>query len=152
MELDPKFLEWIGQMMLLSAKNMEQADRFMRWFQEGFPEGRQWEKWLEPYLQLLPKDSDKGTKELRALFQEFFKNLGIVSREEYLELQERYQELKQEIDELNKKLSEERKRGFDLIGDWAELIKKMSAANAKLFEEWQKLILIPVKKGEKKND
>ncbi len=139
--IDPKFLEWIGQMMLISARNMEQAEKFMRWFREGYPEGVEWEKWLEPYLQLLPRGGEKGTQELRELFEEFFKRMGLVSRKEFMDLEARCQELKEEIEELKNKIAEERKKGFDLIGEWAELIKKMSEANAQLFTQWQKFIL-----------
>ncbi len=139
--IDPKFLEWIGQMMLLSARNMEQAEMFMKWFQEGYPEGMEWEKWLEPYLQLLPKGKEKGARELKELFEQFFSNFGLVSRKEFLELEEQCQELKQELEEIKKKVAEERKKGFDLIEEWAEMLKKMSEANARLFTQWQRLIL-----------
>lgn len=151
MPADPKFLEWVGQMLLLSAKNMEQADKFFKWFQEGYPEGNDWEQWLEPYLQLMPKNTDKNTRELKNLFEQFFANMGIVSRADYLDLEKRYQELKQEIDGLKKKMGDNQRKGFDLFGQWAELIKDMSESNARLFEEWQKLILKP-SKSEKKNE
>jgi len=148
MQTDPKFLEWIGQMMLLSAKNMEQAEKFMKWFREGYPKGEEWEKWLEPYLQVMPKGAEAGTEELKNLFEGFFANLGIVSRQEYLELEKQYQELKREVEGLKTRMSAEREKGFDLFGQWANLIKSMSESNARLFEQWQKMILNP-KKSEK---
>jgi len=146
MDIDPKFLEWLGQMLLISAKNMEQANRFINWFQEGFPEGSEWEKWLEPYIQLLPKGSEKGTQELRKFFENFFKSMGIVSRKEYMELENRYLELKKELEEIKAKI-ESKKPTFDLMSEWAEQVKHISQINARLLEEWQKFLLIkPLKK------
>lgn len=146
MALDPKFLEWMGQMLLLSARNMEQANKFMSWCQEGFPEGAEWEKWLEPYLQLLPKGAERGTQELRAYFEEFFQKMGIVSRREYLELEQKYQELKKELESLKAKV-DAKKAGFDLMGEWMELIRNLGEANTRFLEEWKKLLeLNPIKK------
>jgi len=146
MQMDPKFLEWMGQMLLLSARNMEQADKFMRWFREGYPEGAEWEKWLEPYLQLLPKGSEKGAQELRNYFEEFFQNLGIVSRKEYLELEQKYQELKAEMEKLKAGV-ETRKVGVDLMSEWSSIIKNFSQLNAEILEQWNKLLLAkPTKK------
>lgn len=152
MALEPKFLEWMGQMLLLSAKNMEQANKFMSWFKEGFPEGKEWEEWLEPYLQLLPRGAERGTEELRSYFQEFFQNLGIVSRKEYLELEQKYQELKEELEKLNKKV-EAKRAGLDLMNQWVELINYFNEANKRFLEEWNKLLLMqPTKKVERKNE
>jgi hypothetical protein len=149
--VDPKFLEWVGQMLLLSAKNMEQADKFFKWFQEGSPAGKEWEQLLEPYLQLMPKNADKNTLELKNLFEQFFANMGIVSRAEYLELEKRYQGLKQEIDELKSRAGDDQRKGVDLFGQWAEMVKNLSESNARYFEEWRKLFIKP-SKSEKKNE
>jgi len=148
METDPKFLEWMGQMLLLSAKNMEQANKFMKWFREGFPEGSEWEKWLEPYIQLLPQGSEKGAQELRSFFEDFFENMGIVSRKEYLDLEGRYQEIKKELDELKARV-EAKKPGFDPMGEWGELIRSLGQVNSRLLEEWQKFLSLSQYKNKK---
>lgn len=155
--MDPKFLEWLGQMMLLSARNMEEADRFFKWFREGLPDTKEAEQWIEPYLSFLPQGKEKATKELRKLLDEFFSNMGIVSRVEYEDLKEKYERLEREqrkleedIQELKDKMQQERKKGWDISTGWINLIKEMSQSNLELYKSFQKAFFSIEKEKEKK--
>ena len=150
MPLDRKFLEWFGHMLLMSAKNLEQGERFSEWLRAGFPPGVDQEKWLEPYLQIFPQGSVKGARELRELFNGFFSSMGVVSRADYLELEKKYSELKREFEELKGKVAADRATGFDLLNQSMEMVRNLSESNARLFEQWQNTFLTPTDSEKKK--
>jgi predicted nucleic acid-binding Zn-ribbon protein len=146
--MDPKFLEWFGQLLILSAKNIDQAQKFLSMFKEGMPEGKEAEEWLEPYLTLLPKDSQNAAEELQKLFNELFENMGVVSRKEHQELLEKYGMLQSRIHELEKTImeirsspSKSKKQKPDLFDAWTNMLKSMGETNARLMEQFQKIFI-----------
>ncbi len=144
--MDPKFLEWFGQLLILSAKNIDQAEKFLSMFKNGMPDGKEAEEWLEPYLTLLPKDSKNAAEDLKRLFKELFRNMGVVSRREYEELLEKYEVLQSRIREMEKTIMDIRgstqkggRKGPDVFEAWTEMIRNMSETNARLFDQFQKM-------------
>ena len=145
MPLDPKFLEWFGQMLLLSAKNLEQAESFLRVFRDGLPPGAKAESWLEPYLSLLPKGKETATQDFQALAQELFRNLGVVSRQEYDRLLAEHEQLKAEFgrfrsdfDQVRNIEGQAREKSPDLAGAWLNAIRQATQTNVRMFELYQK--------------
>lgn len=145
MPMDPKFLEWFGQMLILSAKNLGQAENFFRYFREGFPAGAKAEKWLEPYLRLLPRGKEEPAEDFQNLIRELFRNLGVVSREEYDELRAEHERLQAEFNRFRTNLEQvrevetrAREKNPDLAHAWLGLIQQVTQANTRLFEFYRK--------------
>lgn len=145
MALDPKFLEWFGQMLQLSAKNIEQAEGFFRLFREGLPQGRQTEKWLEPYLQPAGEGKGNPAEDFQALARELFRNLGVVSRQEYDQLQKEHERLKAEFEEFKKSFeqvrgveTEARRQSPAVAEAWLDMVKQATQANTRLFDLYRK--------------
>lgn len=145
MALDPKFLEWFGQMLILSAKNLEQAESFLRIFREGLPPGTRAESWLEPYLSLLPQGKETAAQDFQALARELFRNLGVVSRQEYDRLLAEHEQLKTEFEQFRSDFrqvrdieDQVRETSPDLAGAWMNSVRQVTQANVRMFELYQK--------------
>jgi len=132
-------------MLMLSAKNIEQAESFFRIFREGLPQGRPAEKWLEPYLSLLSQGKSATAEDFQSLVKELFRNLGVVSRQEYNELLAEHEKLKAEFEEFRANFnqvrdveSQARKASPDVADAWLNMIQQVTQANTRLFELYQK--------------
>jgi hypothetical protein len=86
-----------------------------------------------------------GAGDIQALVEEYWKTLGVVPRQRYLELLERCEELKSRLQEAEKTVKNLREllaaRGRSqeaegAIGDWEELTRKALQTQAEWAQSW----------------
>jgi hypothetical protein len=150
MPVDPKVLEWFGHMLLLSAQNLEQAEKLSEWFRAGFPWGPDQKTAWEPLLRSVFPGAVTGSSELNQALKSLFAAMGLVPVADFLALEKKCAALQLEIDQLKRGQPGERPASYDFVGQAFRSAQSLSEANARLFEQWQKSLLIPTESEKKK--
>lgn len=122
--MDAKFLEFLGNLLVGSARNKQQSDQFFQWLQSGFPvfndpKSKEDVRGSNELLDMLnswygldknSSDAPEYTKLSEEAFSRFnesmkesFFSMGFVPRSEHLELVEKYEQLKAQKAELEEK-------------------------------------------------
>lgn len=118
--MDEKFLEFWGNLMINAARGKKQTDEIFRWMKSGFPDFNDnvakqafpdFKEWSEMFQKLYGLDqlssrsedyqkmSDKALHDFKKSFKDYLDLMGIVSREDHLDLVEKYEKLKKKCAE-----------------------------------------------------
>ncbi|MDW7712030.1 MAG: hypothetical protein SCH98_16310 [Deferrisomatales bacterium] len=142
--MDPKLLESWLRLTADALRGTEEARRALEALGARPPTADALNAWARAWL---PKESapaaDPG--DLRQLVEEYWKALGVVPRQSYLELLERCEELKTRLEEAEATVKNLREllasRGREpeaqrAIGEWEQLTKKALQAQADWARNW----------------
>jgi tetratricopeptide (TPR) repeat protein len=106
--MDRHFLEFWGNFLLQAAQGQKQLEELAKWTSRGFLNFEDLTAlFRKSYgLEQLNQDSpdylqiwEKAQKDFRDSFRDYLSLLGVVPRDEYLELAEKYEELKEKAAE-----------------------------------------------------
>lgn len=100
--MDTDFLNFLGNYFLQVAKYQQQADDMKHWMNQG---GSGFEEISSMFKKFYNIEGDTSSDEFTRAFQRFQKNYsqlfampGMVSREEYQELEQKYEKLKEKYE------------------------------------------------------
>jgi hypothetical protein len=105
--MDKHFLEFWGNSLLNAAKSQKQLEEMTTWVQQGF---KGFEEMTTLFLKIYGLDNatkgssdycmawKKAEEQFRQSFNDYMSMLGLVAKNEHLELVRKYEELKEKFD------------------------------------------------------
>ena len=154
--MNRQFLEFWGNYLLQVAKGQKQMEDLAKWSRRGFSSfGDLTTMFRKAYgLDELEEDSPeylrtwkKAEEDFRHSFKDYLSLLGVVPREEYVELARKYEELKEKVADqegtikyLRELLAE---KGLDfgaVTSEFQKIMKKQSDQFHKLIKDWDKAL------------
>jgi uncharacterized coiled-coil protein SlyX len=111
--MDPKFLEFWGELLLGAAKGQRQLKETADWMNQGFSSfGDMGTLFRRAYgLEAVPEKSpafpqqwEKASEAFRSSMKEYCSLLGVVTMKEHMELQSRYEETEKKVAEREERI------------------------------------------------
>lgn len=142
--MDPKLLETWLRLTADALRGTEEARKAMETLGANPLTPEALTAWARAWM---PREAAGApdAADLKGLVEEYWKTLGVVPRQRYLELLERYEELKSRLEEAEttvkhlRELLAARGRSQEAdgaIGDWEEMTRKALQTQAEWAQSW----------------
>ena len=147
--MDRHFLEFWGNFLLQAAKGQKQLEDFAKWSKRGFVNfGDFTTLFRQAYDLEQPKQENpdyqaiwkKAEKDFRDSFQDYLSLLGVIPREEYVELARKYEKLEEKVAEQEETIQHLKKLLSDKGLDYAVVTLELQKVMKKQSEHFQELM------------
>jgi hypothetical protein len=146
-----RLLELWGETLLEAARVSRGSQAFFDIFQNGY--ATKTEKASQTYKRFADLCRDafgkEGIEAFNTVMQEFYRNVGVVPRKQYNDLQAEYDLLQERVREMEGKLHELRSKleaggttTGDLMAQWMDVARRYADMNQRFLEEFGKLFAV----------
>ena len=104
--MDKHFLEFWGNFLINAAKGQKQLDDMSKWMQQGFKGFDEFTDMFRKFygLEHMEKDTSsymetwkKASENFQKSYKDYLRMMGVVPKDEHLELVRKYEELKEKV-------------------------------------------------------
>jgi hypothetical protein len=162
--LDEKYLEFLGRLFMNAAKSQKGLDEFMRMSRKGFKGFEEMASVFRKFygLENMEKDApeymrawEKAAEEFQRSFREYLNIMGVVSKEDYLEIVRKYEDLKKKVADQEETIRHLQqllgKKGLDQ-GETARVFQDLMKKQSEQFMEMMDAVGGYFKEGKKDTD
>lgn len=147
--MDKRFIEFLGNLLLRTAKGQEEMENLNQWFRQGFAGFEELTRMFQNFygLNQLKVNSidyketlEKAQHDFQRNLSEFIRYFNVVPKDEYMELLKKYEALKEEMAAQKETINNLKQLSGEKGFDESEVSKEFQRLIAKQAEQYQAMI------------
>lgn len=147
--MDKRFLEFLGNLLLSTAKGQEEMENLNQWFRQGFAGFEELTRMFQNFygLNQLKVNSidyketlEKAQHDFRRNLSEFIRYFNVVPKDEYMELLKKYEALKEEMAAQKETINNLKQLSGEKGSDQSDVSKEFHRLITKQAEQYQAMI------------